>query len=964
MLRIAQLNLGRARAAHDAAFADAQKNKVDMMMISEPNVKVATGKKWIIDKKGDVAIAFLNKNLEIDEINAKEGYIHVKLYGIHLFIIYISPNISLQLFKRKVDTVFQEISRHSKTSIMVGDVNSKSQTWGAFQKDKRGEYIEEWLSQLNWTARNDGGHTFERGNSRTHIDVTLCSVDMFRKIKNWEIKYENPFTQHGQIYLNVASENIRRERDRVMCFLRVSEYINKLKEIKSDIPGKIYEEILNAYRTSIGRDEINQREVPYWWNENIEEARNRYIRARRKHSRLKSQGYTEQGTLEQCKREMREEAGRMKTLIRTSKRERWKRLVAELNEDIWGEGYRLVTGQLANGDRHSIPVSKRKKILKDLFPATRERLVHAERTPADPEPFTEGALKAALKRMKNGKAPGPDGLTVEALKIAGEIIPENLLKMLNQQLKETKFPKKFKEARVVLLPKAGKDQKLSSSYRPICLINTMAKLYERLIVDRLEAETEEKKTISESQHGFRRGKSTVTAMLEVKSRVERSEARWCVLVAIDIKNAFNTAKWQTILTSLRNANMSDYIIQCVEDYFRDRVVKAGIVAHKCCMGVPQGSVFGPMLWNLSYDRVLRLDYGPRVSAVAYADDLMFVVEAENEGDAKNRSEQAVQTASRCLQEMGLEMAPHKTEILVVKGPRDTKDFGIEINGVDVRSKPEMKYLGVTFTKRLNFGHHIEDIIKKAETKCAALSRIMPNIGGPSYSKRLLLSGVVHSILLYAAPVWREGLQINTNREKLRSAQRRVLLRVASAYRTVSAEALQVITGVPPIDLMIAERCFLFKVGGRLPGNRRMAQRRTRTKWQERWTRETDTAVWTRRLIANLEPWVECQHRVTNYFLTQFFTGHGSFRCFTHRIGKAPDNLCHTCNEEDSAEHMFAKCERWREERAKMVEELTCMPAIEEIAGLMTENRKNWRIIANYITEVITRKEREDRERDG
>lgn len=313
MLRIAQLNLGRARAAHDAAFADAQKNKVDMMMISEPNVKVATGKKWIIDKKGDVAIAFLNKNLEIDEINAKEGYIHVKLYGIHLFIIYISPNISLQLFKRKVDTVFQEISRHSKTSIMVGDVNSKSQTWGAFQKDKRGEYIEEWLSQLNWTARNDGGHTFERGNSRTHIDVTLCSVDMFRKIKNWEIKYENPFTQHGQIYLNVASENIRRERDRVMCFLRVSEYINKLKEIKSDIPGKIYEEILNAYRTSIGRDEINQREVPYWWNENIEEARNRYIRARRKHSRLKSQGYTEQGTLEQRKREMREEAGRMKS---------------------------------------------------------------------------------------------------------------------------------------------------------------------------------------------------------------------------------------------------------------------------------------------------------------------------------------------------------------------------------------------------------------------------------------------------------------------------------------------------------------------------------------------------------------------------------------------------------------------------------------------------------------------------
>lgn len=85
---------------------------------------------------------------------------------------------------------------------------------------------------------------------------------------------------------------------------------------------------------------------------------------------------------------------------------------------------------------------------------------------------------------------------------------------------------------------------------------------------------------------------------------------------------------------------------------------------------------------------------------------------------------------------------------------------------------------------------------------------MPNVGGQSYHKRSgLLSGVIHSVLLYAAPAWREVIKVGTHRSKLIATQRKGLLRTASAYRTVSAEAVQVIVGFPPIDLMIAERCF-------------------------------------------------------------------------------------------------------------------------------------------------------------
>jgi hypothetical protein len=66
--------------------------------------------------------------------------------------------------------------------------------------------------------------------------------------------------------------------------------------------------------------------------------------------------------------------------------------------------------------------------------------------------------------------------------------------------------------------------------------------------------------------------------------------------------------------------------------------------------------------------------------------------------------------------------------------------------------------------------------------------------GARSSRRRLLAAVVHSKLLYGAPAWAGALKYKRNTDILVSAQRRALLRIASAYKTTSAEAIQVITG--------------------------------------------------------------------------------------------------------------------------------------------------------------------------
>ncbi|XP_072403367.1 uncharacterized protein [Diabrotica undecimpunctata] len=94
---------------------------------------------------------------------------------------------------------------------------------------------------------------------------------------------------------------------------------------------------------------------------------------------------------------------------------------------------------------------------------------------------------------------------------------------------------------------------------------------------------------------------------------------------------------------------------------------------------------------------------------------------------------------------------------------------------------------------------------------------MPNIGGPSALKRRMYLQIVHSTLLYGAPVWYEALRMAKYKELLAKAQRKPLLKVASAYRTTSTIALQVITGTLPIHLLAKERDTLYnRENGHLP----------------------------------------------------------------------------------------------------------------------------------------------------
>ncbi|XP_073972901.1 uncharacterized protein [Rhodnius prolixus] len=179
---------------------------------------------------------------------------------------------------------------------------------------------------------------------------------------------------------------------------------------------------------------------------------------------------------------------------------------------------------------------------------------------------------------------------------------------------------------------------------------------------------------------------------------------------------------------------------------------------------------------------------------------------------------------------------------------------------------------------------------------AELSRLMANCNGPQPCKRKLLMSLVQSIMLYGAEVWADRLSTAYYRKRLSAVQRRGVLRVASAYRTFSEEAIMVVARVISIYLLAQERKAIHERTGENRWLIKMEARRdTLKKWQEE-LESCSKAAWTRVLIPRIEGWYNRKHGQVNFYLTQFLTGHGCFRKYLNTMRKVESPWYVYCKE--------------------------------------------------------------------
>ncbi|KAE9534048.1 hypothetical protein AGLY_008784 [Aphis glycines] len=381
---------------------------------------------------------------------------------------------------------------------------------------------------------------------------------------------------------------------------------------------------------------------------------------------------------------------------------------------------------------------------------------------------------------------------------------------------------------------------------------------------------------------------------------------------------------------------------------------------------PEGSVVGPLLWNAAYNSVLTTVLPAGAELIGFADDTLVVAHGKTASEVERIANEALDVVSGKIAGLGLLIAVEKTQAVLFTNKYKYTLPKLTINGVPITFTNDMLYLGMVVDRRLSFREHVQRAANKTAGIVTRLSRIMPNLGGPKECRRRLLVAVAHSVLLYGAPTWAHSLEwskINAN--ILNGAQRRALLRGICAYRTVSMTATNVLSAVPPADLIAREREMAFIA-------RRAAVPRTGNEVTPRaiilnvWARrlvECEDGVWTRRLIPNVVPWCNRRHGQLEFHMTQIMSGHGCFGVYLHKIGKETTKRCHHCGSpEDDAAHTLFVCPAWELDRLMMTNALDVRLHADNFSEVVLSNPAHWEAVATFCRKVMKAKEDAERQR--
>lgn len=688
----------------------------------------------------------------------------------------------------------------------------------------------------------------------------------------------------------------------------------------------------------------------------------------------------------------------MRRLIRLAKQNAWIELIAMIEADPWGTPYRLVLGKLRNTTprlTETLEEDKMDELIDTLFPGGRLRDgASRDITGEWRERWKVSAAEVQVIMKKRGtknRAPGINGFMATAWKKVPNAVMGGIAKCFTACLKEGIFPVEWKGAILVLIPKSNSPAGPMPKARPICLLNEIGKVLEKVLAERMTSWMNENPrcNLADNQYGFREGRSTCDAILRVQQLATGSirEGKYVMGVSLDIKNAFNSIPWTRILDAPERNGFPSYIRRIIAAYLSERWIEYGVRGGETRKravraGVPQGSVLGPLLWNITYDAVLRSETEDGCALTCYAYDTFITVTADNVKLAVARANLQAARTIRCIEQLGLEVAAAKTEAILFYGPRRRPSVmpEVTIGDVDVRVGDSIKCLGIMLDSKWSFTQHFEYVADKASRVARSLGRLMPNLRGPREAKRRLYATVVSSVLLYGAPVWCDSPASSTVKQRaqlpIKRVQRYTALRVIAAYRTVSYEAATILARTPPLYLVAALQKRIFtrireakrsRVWTPRTDNEIRAMERVlfKRQWEIHLRQPNMSGVRVREAISpRFSDWVERRKGGLSFHLTQLITGHGCFNDYLKWIGKRDSNQCDQCGEgEDTAQHNLEDYAAWSIQRAELTRIIGGDLTLTAVIGAILGSEEAWRAVNIYATDIMRRKEEAERQKE-
>lgn len=358
-------------------------------------------------------------------------------------------------------------------------------------------------------------------------------------------------------------------------------------------------------------------------------------------------------------------------------------------------------------------------------------------------------------------AVGADGISSKMLKLCCPFVVPFISHIINTSLILNTFPKQWKEAYVIPVPKVP-NPVLLKHLRPISILPAMSKILERVMHQQLTKYLNVCDILPANQSGFRKSHSTTTALMQVSDDIlEATDTnKITALILLDLTKAFDTLDHKLLIAKLGYIGLGDGVRDMLLSYLNNRTQRVKIdndlsKTITLNVGVPQGSILGPLLFNIyTFDIYNKLEH---CRAHMYADDcqVYYSFEKESQANATAKITSDLDIINENLKGHSLILNPDKSRLLlfgnkvVVGQIRDS--INITVNSVRIAVVESAKNLGIEFDISFRFRTYVSRLVRRSY---AALRLLYPHRSYLSTRvKSQLCESLVLSVFLYCAPMY-------------------------------------------------------------------------------------------------------------------------------------------------------------------------------------------------------------------
>ena len=795
----------------------------------------------------------------------------------NLLLISMYLDIKKPIISDALINVINYRSRIDADMVINTDSNAHSQLWGSQDNNQRGTELERFLYQNGLTVMNRGEiPTFSSAVGSSVIDLTICNDRFVDRVTDWQVVPGVIQSDHRLVTCNVIyrgnNKNKRTFRYDKANWPKFAACMEKL-DAKVKLPKTWNVTRLNSEYKKINKDIIfsMKKSIPYlsvgngtyepkFWNENLAKLRkelrdqfklllvDKSNEAKGKYNEMKFQ-YKK--AVKKAKIAFKKESiskissiKDMSTFVKlTQKREN--RTLGMLNKPD-GTNCTTIEETLEHLMETHFPGSK--KVDSD-WKIMHENGIQIERAKNlesySQEVVTVEKVRLAFSKFGDNKAAGLDEIKPIVLKNLPASTLKRITLIYQASLSLGHMPSDWLISKTIFIPKPGKENyKLAKSFRPISLSSFLLKGLERVVGWYLEETVLKEKPLSKWQHGFRKDKSTETAITQVINYIESAKCRgeYCVAVLLDIQGAFDNLKAAKAKEAMIKHGLPEWFVKWYGTFLTKRYatteLKGEIVVSELDRGTPQGDVISTLAWNISYDPMLcDINTKTNCNDIGFADDSIVLMRGKFLKDILAELQKAINIAEKWGEENGLTFNASKTEVLIFT---DRRIIGnpkkLKMNGIPLQYSKEAKYLGVTLDTRLLWNKHIDNKINMAKRKLMTIKSVINTYCGPS--NKLLewaYRGIVIPSITYAAIAWYKKVDSAGVIQKLRQLNRlAMLLLTKGVYNSTPTRAMEILLDYPPLHLIIRKEA--------LKGGTRMIN--THTYWDGIGTGKKRGTLWT------------------------------------------------------------------------------------------------------------------------